>query len=212
MENEKEDLKIEFLDHLNLLKKEYIDKGKSESEAIDLSLKVFGNKETITFELNKSTSKLCKLLKKVFVTIWWVYILFVVWALILGRSSNMIYLNNFKGINIIPFKQIGNYILMYPNGYSQLSNMFVSIILFIPFGFFIPIIVNKGKNIKNNLLFAFAFSFCIEWTQYMFSRGIFDIDDIILNLTGSIIGLGVYKLLLKVLKRYKMQYLIRGEL
>ena len=42
-----EDLRVELLDHIILLKEEYIDKGYNENEAIDLALKNFGNTNEI---------------------------------------------------------------------------------------------------------------------------------------------------------------------
>lgn len=46
-EADKEELKLELLDHILLLKKEYHDKGLEENQAIDLALKDFGNTNAI---------------------------------------------------------------------------------------------------------------------------------------------------------------------
>lgn len=209
---EKQELKLELLDHLNLLKKEYIDKGIPEQEAIQLSIKDFGKEKIIGSELNKSVSSLCKVLKKVFKVTWVIYILIVVWHLLINSTRlHFSYgINGYKSLNMVPFKQIGEYIINYNNYNFDIwfMNLFGNVILFIPFGFMLPLIHNKGKNIKSNIIFSFMFSLIIELMQYIFSIGVFDIDDIILNLCGSLIGFGIYKLLSILLKKHNLLYLI----
>ena len=72
------------------------------------------------------------------------------------------------------------------------QNIAGNIILFIPLGMFLPFIFKKMRSLKRIAIAGFAFSLCIELAQ-LFSR-IFenyrtvDIDDIILNTAGAVIG------------------------
>ncbi|MCD3206751.1 hypothetical protein G8T60_12715 [Clostridium botulinum C] len=52
--NDKEDLKNELMDHLIMLKKDYLDKGKSEQEAIQLSIDSFGNTSFLGYNLKSN--------------------------------------------------------------------------------------------------------------------------------------------------------------
>lgn len=208
-EIEKEELKVEFLDHLNLLKEEYISKGRTEQESIELAITDFGKEKIIGDELNKSVSIASRVFKKVSKITWWIYILIVVWRLLIN-SRRLVLDRGHRFFNIVPFKQIGEYILRY-NRYNfdiWFLNLFGNMIIFIPFGFLLPLIHSKGKDIKSNIFFTLIFSFCIEGIQYILAIGVFDIDDIILNLIGSIIGFGIYKLFSKILKINNKEYLI----
>ncbi len=91
------------------------------------------------------------------------------------------------GSNFIPFKEISRYKL-----FSKLffRNIFGNILLFIPYGFFTTYFL-KTKKIKYPLLLTIIISVTIEIVQYNIGR-VFDIDDIILNIIGGIIGYFVF--------------------
>ena len=77
-----------------------------------------------------------------------------------------------------------------------LQNLFGNILLFIPFGFLLPMIL-KYKTFKRIFYFALLFSITIELSQfaahYFGSFRSVDIDDILLNVIGAIIGFFFYK-------------------
>lgn len=52
--DDRKDLEIELLDHMMLLKQEYIDNGHDESEAIELSIKNFGDINEIGNNIKKA--------------------------------------------------------------------------------------------------------------------------------------------------------------
>ena len=109
-------------------------------------------------------------------------LLFVAYILILFQLVT--YENNgFNGVNLIPFKEI----LRYEFGSKEFTRQVIgNIILFIPFGFFITYYANI-KNIGSAFFTTVAASIVIETVQYFIGRS-FDIDDIILNVVGGIIG------------------------
>ena len=71
-----------------------------------------------------------------------------------------------------------------------LLNVIGNIALFIPFGYIISRYI-KPKNILYILLIAICVSTTIEIVQLNIGRS-FDIDDIILNVSGAIIGFLLY--------------------
>ena len=89
--------------------------------------------------------------------------------------------------NFIPFKEIFRY-----NIGSRLfiKNVIGNMILFLPFGFFISYYLNVD-NYKLTLLLTIIASISIEVVQMCIGR-VFDIDDIILNIFGSMIGFIIY--------------------
>ena len=89
-------------------------------------------------------------------------------------------------INIIPFKTIFFYIL---NGFSRSSlvNILGNILAFMPFAFFLTVLFPKLKEIKKFITVMILIIFIAEIIQLIFMVGRFDIDDLILNLTGVIV-------------------------
>ena len=91
-------------------------------------------------------------------------------------------------INLIPFSNeidIVAYIL--------------NIVLFVPLGLLAPIIWKKMDKLINVLCAGFGFTLLIEVSQLLNFRST-DIDDVILNVLGAVVGFGVYKLLDKITK------------
>lgn len=78
------------------------------------------------------------------------------------------------------------------------SAMLLNLLLFAPFGFFTPIIFKKIKSKwLLNILIALIFSGSIEFLQ-MFSGRYAQIDDVLMNTLGSLLGYLVYVLLSKL--------------
>ena len=99
--------------------------------------------------------------------------------------------------NFIPFNEIRRYELTSALFYR---NIIGNIALFIPFAFIISDMI-KDKIGKSNLLitsFICLFTSCTIETIQMFIGRSFDIDDIILNFFGSILGYIMFKALHKL--------------
>jgi len=67
-----------------------------------------------------------------------------------------------------------------------------NILLFLPFGLLVPILWKYNRSIVRVSLMGFALSALIELTQLITGRGYFEIDDIILNTLGCVIGYIVF--------------------
>ena len=77
------------------------------------------------------------------------------------------------------------------------GNLLGNILLFIPFGFLLPIVWNKRFwRITGT---GAALSLLIEISQLIMHRGVCDIDDIILNTFGVTIGYALYKGIEKII-------------
>lgn len=82
----------------------------------------------------------------------------------------------------------------WPTTYMMVSNLLGNVILFIPFGMLSPLLFSWMCKPQRILILTLLFSFIAELIQFYFQIGVFDIDDIILNTLGSIIG---YNLLIQ---------------
>lgn len=93
-------------------------------------------------------------------------------------------------MNLVPFKTIKQLFsnFRYYNFGVWLVNFLGNIIVFIPYGYLVPKIVPiKGMQL---LFGGFVLLFGVECLQLLLQRGIFDVDDIILNLIGIMCGYG----------------------
>ena len=100
--------------------------------------------------------------------------------------------------NFIPFKTIKMYIQYYDlPGLRSFSNLFGNVLVFIPVGVMLPMVHRASKNILVLLLNALLFVVGIEVFQLFSNFGAFDVDDIILNCFGVLIGRCIYQILVK---------------
>lgn len=128
------------------------------------------------------------------------YIFLLIKILFLSRISH---LEN-RSINLIPFYSIMEYI----SGSSAnikafaFGNVVGNIVIFIPLGAYFSLFKND-KRVINNLLLIFIVSLFVEIIQGLLSIGASDIDDVILNCLGGLIGILGYKFLLSILRDEK---------
>ena len=98
--------------------------------------------------------------------------------------------------NFVPFKTI----LPYLRGERGLIiagiNLVGNIVLLVPIGFLFPFIY-RNMTWKKTLVLAVAAGLAIEGMQEVFQVGIFDIDDVILNGVGVMIGYWAFTTLAK---------------
>lgn len=67
-----------------------------------------------------------------------------------------------------------------------------NVLLFIPFGILVPLTFYKMRKGRLVVLGAFGVSTLIETAQYVFQCGKTEVDDVILNCLGAMIGYGVF--------------------
>ena len=78
------------------------------------------------------------------------------------------------------------------------TDTLLNIALFVPLGFFLPLLYRKYHRMKSAALTAFLFSLSVEIIQ-MFGWGSTDINDLITNTAGACLGFWIYSLLSKML-------------
>lgn len=78
---------------------------------------------------------------------------------------------------------------------TAIINLFGNVIMFIPLGFFLPLVFQKLQKLWKTLLTTALSISLIELLQLFTLLGSCDVDDLILNLVGAAIGYGIHKLL-----------------
>ncbi len=100
-------------------------------------------------------------------------------------------------MNLIPFKTIMEFAKEFNSMYSNrtiLLNLFGNFIALMPMAFFLPLLFPKQNKFKNFFWTSFFIVLGIELTQLLTASGRFDIDDIILNVTGATVMYFILKI------------------
>lgn len=110
-------------------------------------------------------------------------------------------------LNIVPFKSIlaaftggGQEVSARDQLLSALINLAGNVFLFVPLGFLVPLTAQKRSRFGVTVGVAAVLSAGIETVQYFIGRSA-DIDDLLLNVFGAVVGFGLYAILRKWLQR-----------
>ncbi|WNB91627.1 VanZ family protein [Bacillus sp. NEB1478] len=97
-----------------------------------------------------------------------------------------------KSANLVLFDSIR---LMWRSGDYWLifKNVIGNVLLFFPLGMLLPLVFRFFDSWRVMFVIGFGTSFVIEFLQYEYAHRIFDIDDILLNGMGALVGLILYK-------------------
>jgi glycopeptide antibiotics resistance protein len=99
-----------------------------------------------------------------------------------------------EGINLIPFRTVQLFYHFQPEPF--LINIVGNVVMFMPIGLCIPILYPKWRKGWKMILLALAFPLCIEILQLFIHRST-DIDDVIMNFIGIMLGFGLWHLFLR---------------
>lgn len=122
-----------------------------------------------------------------------IYCLILVWIILFKLSFSLEEIRALRGvseINLIPF----HYDM---ETSSHFKEVVLNILIFVPFGLFTKMMdYNWGKS----MIAGMGFSFVMEAGQYIFRLGSTDITDLITNTLGTIAGVILYALLLRIFR------------
>ncbi|MBD5087546.1 MAG: VanZ family protein [Clostridiales bacterium] len=92
--------------------------------------------------------------------------------------------------NLIPLQEIKRFIkyrdVIGWEGF--IVNIFGNVLAFAPFGFLLPIVSKQNRTFFCVVLYSFEFSLFIELIQLSFQVGTFDVDDLLMNTMGGMLG------------------------
>lgn len=127
----------------------------------------------------------------------WIFILFVGYLLYLFY---LVFFSAYYGrgyghrnYNFVPLKTIVEYLYLKHGIKATIVNIGGNILAFMPLGFLYPIIYKKVNHYKKILIVSFILTIFIEIVQYIAGVGTCDVDDVLLNVLGGLIGYILYK-------------------
>ena len=140
--------------------------------------------------MNKKQAKRIRILGKILFIL---YIGFLIYFLFLsdwyGREGVM---DEYR-YNLELFKEIRRFIVYREQlgAFAVFSNLFGNILIFVPFGFFIAM-ASSSRSFFKALFNSLGLSLCVEALQLVTRVGSFDVDDILLNTIGGVLGYIVF--------------------
>ena len=134
------------------------------------------------------------LLKIAAIIIFIIYIACLIYFLFLSERYGRNETAEFYRYNLTPFKEIKRFWVY--RDIIGTDMVFINLVgnigVFVPFGFLLPVIYKPLGKWYALLPLSISFSSIIECIQLITKVGIMDIDDVILNVTGAMIGLLLY--------------------
>ncbi len=132
-------------------------------------------------------------------TIFIIYCFVLVYVLFLSRGTRVgftfaEYMRRFT--NFIPFKTIVEYVQRYSDGYWRLAtlNLLGNLALFVPMGMALPYLFKKLNRFWKVVLCVLGMVVFVEIAQGLLRVGSIDIDDVIFNVSGAMVGYGIIKI------------------
>ena len=105
---------------------------------------------------------------------------------VVGLPS-LLYIRFDQNINLVPFAYM----------FSDYGNSLLNVLLFVPLGFFLPVFWRRFRSFLRTALFGLGFSLSIELLQ-LFTFRATDINDLMTNTAGTILGWCLGRLILKL--------------
>ena len=137
--------------------------------------------------------------KVILYIIFFLYLCLMTWEVFIGPYRSH---GDIRRYNLRPFKTITDFLINSESHgfHAVFINLAANIITFIPLGFFISFLTKRlAKSIKA-LLYCVLIILGVETGQFILNVGVFDIDDIILNVIGCIVGLLIHKRIKRILE------------
>ena len=215
---EKREIQLELKDHLYSAYEYYVEQGTPNEEAIQQVLLEFGNTNTICNQYQQVVNPLYGWMKKIAMVSFIIYSFVVLWKVVFSRLIVRIYdyvnadgphyiqyvysnASTWEGkqffdfsmwqsnVNLNPLEMIMFYVKAeHINTDIAIHNLLGNIILLLPLGVFLPFIYLKCKNLLSVTAISFCTSLAIEVIQFSLQIGMTDIDDVLLNTLGAMIG------------------------
>lgn len=125
--------------------------------------------------------------------------------LLFGREGYLLEENGYwevvsQNLNLRPFYTIGTCIRLLSPGRGRhlvsyaVINLYGNVLVFVPWGFFLPCLWKKQRALGWFLLTTAGTVAAVEALQLFSLRGSCDVDDLILNLLGGLLGFALFRL------------------
>ena len=156
-----------------------------------------------------------KMIRPALWTAFGIYCFILIYFVFLSRGAmiHYSYAQYFRQFtNFIPFKTIIEYVQRYHNGFRNMSviNLLGNFVLFMPMGALLPCVIRKLDRFWKVTLTVLGMVVMVEIVQGILRVGSVDIDDVLFNVVGAMIGYGLIRLPF-IYNFFKKINLIKGK-
>ncbi len=149
------------------------------------------------------------ILREIFINFFFIYFLVVIYFTFFKGGILNLDLQVRSYANIIPLVET---IKMFQDNFmglgNSLYNVIGNILLFVPFGFAIPLLFKNHNKLFKVTLYGFIASSSIELLQYLTCTNFTDIDDVIFNTVGTLVGFLIFNIFIFLVRKSNIIYQI----
>ncbi|HJA66759.1 hypothetical protein B5F07_10775 [Lachnoclostridium sp. An169] len=149
--------------------------------------------------MSKKKAKIIRAFGKVLFVL---YIAFLIYFLFLAEWYGREGVAEEYRYNLELFKEIRRF-LTYREQlgmFAVFANLFGNILIFVPYGFFISM-ASKSRGFFKTLFYSMGLSLIVEIIQLITRVGSFDVDDILLNTIGGVLGFIIFAVCNRIRRR-----------
>ena len=134
------------------------------------------------------------------------YIFFLLYFLIFsdwyGRSG----IGEEYRCNLVLFKEIRRFVEYRETLglFAVFTNLFGNILIFVPYGFFISV-ASHSRGFLKTVFYSFVLCFGVEIFQLFTRVGSFDVDDILLNTLGGVLGYILFMICNRIRRKHDVR-------
>lgn len=128
-----------------------------------------------------------------------VYCLVLLWLMFFGRIGAP----SVGQVNLHPLQTLNRYLWVLRHStepglrHNAMANLLGNVAMFIPLGLFLPVLFAALRKFWRFALLAFALILALEMIQLVTGLGTLDVDDLLLNFPGALLGYLLWYLLNK---------------
>lgn len=129
-------------------------------------------------------------IKWISVMLFAIYLILLTYFLFFAESYGRVMSERDYSYNLEPLKEIKRF-WMYREQlgfFAVATNIFGNILCFVPFGAILPVLNRSTRHLFVIILLSLEFSLMVECIQLITKVGSFDVDDLLLNTIGGLIG------------------------
>ncbi|MBQ8662564.1 MAG: VanZ family protein [Eubacterium sp.] len=144
--------------------------------------------------------------KIVFRILFAIYVLLVIYFLFFAETTGRTISDRTYHYNLILFKEIKRFIVYREQlgMFAVTANLLGNVLIFLPFGMLVPFLTKRFKTFWSVALLTFEMSVLVELVQLVTKVGSCDVDDILLNTIGGMLGFVCYAIAVRC--RRKVHY------
>lgn len=136
-----------------------------------------------------------------------IYFAVLFYFLFFSEEMGRTYSERMYRYNLIPFLEMKRFIEYRKvlGTEAVVLNIVGNVVAFMPFGFFLPIFSSRCRYFLNTSFYTFELSLLVELLQLVTKVGSFDVDDLILNTLGGVLGFWIYYIGYRFMSQKKRQ-------